>query len=135
MGNVSEGKFLIKVEGITGYFTTLTGGQTTVANSKVFNGGDEYAAVVTGNKEVENITVSRPYKPERDAQYLVDLRARIPGFKSNVSKQPLDEGGFSIGKPTVYPAAELIRVTDPDANWSSGNPAMMELEFAVTTVV
>lgn len=134
MSNSAEGDFLVKVTNIDGYFTTCTGGVPTVDTNETFNGGEQTSTIIIGKRKVSNVVVSRPYKPERDTQLCKQLRQVLPGFTTTVSKQPTLSAGSVIGDPTVWANAQLIRVTEPDANWGTSTAAMMELEFAVSSI-
>jgi hypothetical protein len=129
----AEGDFLVRVEGIEGYFTTLSGGQTPVETNQVFDGGADYPSIVVGKKKPSNITVTRPFDPSTDQDLCHRLRRQMP-WTTTVTKQPLLQNKQRIADPTVYPGAILVNVTEPDANYGSGTTAMMQLEFAVSQI-
>lgn len=125
---------LVKVSGIDGYFLTKTGGDTSSDTSKVYDGGNPTPAVIASPAETDNITVSRGWDNNRDNPLLRRLRPLVGKFRATVSVTPTDEDLVAQGEPTVYSDALLVRMTDPEADGSSGDAKMFELEFAIGSV-
>ncbi|WP_040457222.1 hypothetical protein, partial [Kribbella catacumbae] len=60
------------------------------------------------------------------------LRPLIGQWRTTVTKQPTDPDFTPIGKPITYPNSLLLRVTEPELDASSGEPARWELAFATS---
>ena len=132
MGNKSaQRQFLVKVPGWQGYFATKSGGETTSDTSKVYDGGDPQPDVMAGPAETGNITVSRSYDYDRDDETLRAWKRQVGVLTADVSVTPLRRDMTALGRRTVFTDALLVRVTEPDADASSGDAATFELEFAV----
>lgn len=135
MPNTSESDFLVRVDRVTGLFSTRTGGTFSADTSQVYNGGEDFATTIVGKKKADELVVTRPYQPERDQRIITELQKRVGSFRTTISQQPQQVGGMIIGNPTTWPDALLTRVTPPEANNGSSSGAMMELRFAVSQVV
>lgn len=135
MAKSAQRQFLVKVAGIDGYFATKSGGNVSADTTKVYDGGDPTPYVLAAPAEAENITVSRPYDPLRDADLMRRLRQRVGRATFTVSVTPTDRDLVVVGRPVVYPDALLVAVNEPDADAGSGDAATFELEFAVASFV
>lgn len=130
----AQRQFLVKVSGVDGYFATKTGGRTASEVTREFDGGSLEPEILTGPASTEDITVSRPYKPERDAHLVRLFRPLVGRLRHTVTFQPTDADLVAVGKPTVYPGAVLIGVNDPDSDANSGQAARVELTYAIPRV-
>lgn len=131
MAKSAQRQFLVSVSGIPGYFMTKGGGNITSDTNKVYDGGSTVPDVLAGPAEADNITVSRGYDPTRDAALLTRLRQRVGRFEATISVTPTNRDMVAISKPTVYPKALLVGLTEPESDASSGEAATYELEFAI----
>lgn len=130
----SQRQFLVKVDGIDGYFMTKSGGNLSAGTNKVYDGGKTEPEVIASPAEADDVSVSRGYDPYRDGPVLADLRRRVGRFRATVSVTPTDEDLVAIGDdPEVYPEALLTGLNNPEADASSGDAAMFELTFAIGT--
>lgn len=129
----AQRQFLIKVNGVDGYFATRRGGEVTSDASREFDGGSLVPEVLTSPATPGDLTVGRAYKAERDAAVLAELRKKVGRWRTSVNVQPTDQDLVAKGRPTVYHGI-LIGVSDPEADANSGDPARLELTFAVETV-
>lgn len=129
----SQRQFLWTVNGISGPFAQKTGGEVTADATKVRDGGALKAEVIAAPPEVGDITLTRPYDPERDQPILDRLIAMVGQFRTTVSGQPLDSSMRVVRgvKPRVYPDALLTGVREPESDSESGDKADYELTFAV----
>lgn len=128
----AQRQFLVKVRGIEGHFMTKTGGEITAPTTKVWDGGRKKPDILSGPAEAGNITVSRVFRTHRDNAALRQLRRGVGYWRTTISIQPLNANLDRVGKPTVYPDALLVGLTEPDVDASSGDAAILSLEFAVT---
>jgi hypothetical protein len=117
--------------GISGYFSTKSGGDVSSAVNKVYDGGVEQPDLDTAPAEAANVTVGRAYDPTRDAPTIAYLRLLVGQFTADVKVQPTDRDLVPVGSPTLDPGAVLVGLTEPTHDASSGDAARFELEFAV----
>lgn len=129
----AQRQFLWTVTGINGPFAQKTGGEVTSDATKVWDGGATQPDVIAAPPEVGDITLTRPYDPERDQPILDRLITMVGQFRTTVSGQPLggDMRAIRGVKPRVYPQALLTGVREPEADAESGDKADYELTFAV----
>jgi hypothetical protein len=127
--------WLVSVSGIPGYWQTKSGGEKSSETTKDYDGGSLEPEVIASPAEIDNITVSRSYKPSRDLEALRMASSKVGRWRTTVSITPTDEDMMANGQPRTYPNALLVRCTEPEVDRSSGDPATWELEFAVAVVV
>lgn len=130
----AQRQFYVTVSGVPGYFATKTGGETTADVTDVYDGGAQHPEKLAHPAVHANIVIGRPYRTARDQPIVASLRKKVGSFRPTVTVQPTDADGTPYGRPTVYASALLTRITDPDVDAASGDPARMELEFAIESV-
>lgn len=135
MPESSERQSLVTVAGIDGYFATCSGGNSPADTSEAWNGGDLSPAVVAGPPKPDNVTVTKPFVPERDSALIARLRKLIGIWRTTVSDQSTDAGLVPLGDATVWTDALLIDVQKPDADAGSGNPKKWGLVFKPSRVL
>lgn len=134
MPKAAQRQFLVKVSGVSGYFASKTGGATASETTDVYDGGQLTPEKLASPPRTEDITVSRPFDPERDRPVIRRLRPLAGRGRFTVSVQDTDADLVAIGSPTTYPNALLLSVSEPDADAGSGDAAAFELVFAVEKV-
>lgn len=134
MAFISQRQFTVTVSGITGVFMTKSGGGITSDATKIYSGGSNTPSIITGVPEIENITIGRAYDQGRDDAMLSTLRSQVGRFAATITVQETD-ANYATGalKKAVYTGV-LVGITEPDYDSSSGDAAMVELEFAVSSV-
>lgn len=130
----SQRQFLVSVSGVSGLFDTKSGGETSADTTKHYDGGSTQPEVLSAPAETDNITISRAWKYERDYEIHKLLRARVGRYRATLSVTPTNEDLIAIAKPTTYPNALLVRVSEPDYDSGSSDIATWELEFAIGSV-
>lgn len=133
MAKSAQRQYLVKVSGIDGRFSTKSGGNITADVSKQYDGGSLQPDVLSSPAEAENITVGRAYDHGRDAQMLKQLRKQVGSARRTITVTPTDQDMVARNRPTVYPKALLVGITEPEYDSSSGDFATFELEFAIGT--
>jgi hypothetical protein len=135
MAFISQRQFTVTVSGITGVFMTKSGGGITSDATKIYSGGSNTPSIITGVPEIENITIGRAYDSGRDDLMLQTLRSQVGRFTATITVQETD-ANYTAGtlKKAVYAEAVLVGITEPDYDSSSGDAAMVELEFACKSV-
>ena len=126
---------LVAVSGLPGYWANKSGGDTEGDTSDVYDGGQLRPAKLGGAPTTSNVTLQRPYKPARDQAVRRDLTPLVNSWRTTLSEQDTDANLQPIGKPFTYPDALLVAVRAPETDASSGDPKIIELEFAVSNIV
>lgn len=133
---ISQRQFLTKVAGIDGYWSTFSGGETSVEHSKQFDGGSLVPDVLSSNPVISDVTVSRGFRPERDAairRLLQRALAQGRAVRTTITRTPTDEDYTPIGQPEVYDV-QLRSVTPSDSDANSGDASRLQLVFTVRSV-
>jgi hypothetical protein len=130
----AQRQFLVKIGGISDFFATKTGGALTSEVTAVWDGGKLTPEKVASPPLPEDVTVSRPYDPQRDGPVLKRLRPVVGRWRTTVAVQPTDPDLVPLGEPTIYANAVLVGLSDPEADAASGDGAMLELTFSPETV-
>lgn len=134
MPKAAQRQFLVSVSGIDGYFATFSGGNVSAETADVFDGGSSTPEKVASPGRTEDITVSRPYDPERDQPVINRLRRRVGKVRVTLTKQPTTADFVPVGPPNVYSNCLLTGVSEPEVDASSGDPTGFELTFAYESV-
>lgn len=134
MSKSAQRMFLARVVGIGGYFMTKSGGEISASVTKAYDGGSDRPDIITGPREIDNITVSRVFDPDRDGPLLRTLRKRVGVWATKIAVSPTDRNYSTQDKPVVYDPVVLIRIKEPDVDAASSDAATFELEFAVSDV-
>lgn len=127
-------QFLVRFDGIDGYWATLTGGRKDVAVTKVFDGGARIADILTANPLVDDITVGRPYDRDRDGPLVKRLLPIAGTWDTMGYDTPTDENLVPAGDALVY-NCRLIGVHPPEVDAGGGSTeALLTLVFSVRDV-
>ena len=135
MSKAANRQFLTKIDGISGgwdYWATKSGGEITASSNKVWDGGSLIPDVLSSPAEVGDLTISRPYDPDRDQDILNFLVTQVGFWRTTVSITPT-AGDLTVAgvKGRVYSNCLLTGVREPEPDASSGDAADYELTFAV----
>lgn len=131
----AQRQFLVKVDGIDGYWAQKSGGEITSDSTKVFDGGALRADVIASPPEVGDITVTRPYDPLRDQEVINQLKSRVGTWVTTISVTPTETDLRAARvRGDVYPQALLIGLRLPESDAGSGDAADYELTFATGTI-
>lgn len=136
MAKAANRQFLVKIDGLSNgwdYYATKSGGEVTSDSNKVFDGGSLVPDVLASPAEVGDLTISRPYDPERDQPILDRIIGQVGNWRTTVSVTPTYGDLTTVRglKPRVYSNALLVGVREPEPDASSGDAADYELTFAV----
>jgi hypothetical protein len=130
----AQRQFLVKVSGVDGYFAQKSGGNAGADVTRVFNGGSLVPEVLAAPAQVEDVTVSRPYDPGRDAGVIARLAPLVSRWRTTISVTPTDADLVPVAAPSVFANALLTNVAHPEADAGSGDAGTFALTFAVPTV-
>lgn len=110
-------------------WSTKTGGASASENTQIFEGGSRVPTNIPGPTTVEQVTLSKPYDPVRDAEILSWARAWDQGEKEelNLIVQPTNAAGSPAGPRQTYANCAKINFTLPDIERGSSEAAMLEL--------
>ena len=135
MAYISQRQFTVSIDNIAGYFMTKGGGDLAADSNKIYPGGSKTPVIITGVSEVDNITVGRAFEAVRDRPILKTLRPLVGSFTTTIKVVDTDADFNATGGSTItYSNAVLVGITEPEYDSASGDPAMLELEFAIPSV-
>lgn len=128
MSRLDQYDVRVSVDGTDlGTYDKLTGGEVDSEETTYKPGAMGPRVSLGGSVNVGTVVVSRLYDLARDHQIVHWLIGRAGKGQAVVSKQPLDIDGNVFGRPIVY-SGKLKRVTAPEADSESSDPALIELE-------
>lgn len=134
MSRVDQYSVTASVDGTTlGTFDKLSGGEIDSEETKYKPGAMAPQVSLGGSVTVNNVTIQRLYRLDRDLPQLPLLKSRVGKGKVTVTKQSLDVDGNPFGTPLVYRGV-LKQLTFPDADSESSSAAMVQLEVSSATV-
>lgn len=130
MAGISAGKrhFSASLAPVGGQFAYFSGGNITISNGKAYNGGAQVPDIIVGRGEVGDITLRRPWRPNRDLAVWKYLRGAIRLRTFTVSLVSRDQSGIAYGKPIVFTGCRLASLNTPEYDEASDNePAVLEI--------
>jgi len=128
---MAQRQALVTIEGVPGRWATRTGGDVTADVTPVWDGGMDYPEQMASPPSADNVTVSRPVDDARDLTEIKRLKRLVGKLRATITEQPTNQDLFPIGDPDVYPDALLLRVSTPEYDASSGDPKVIETEWAI----
>lgn len=134
MSRLDQYNVTVSVDGTAlGTFDKMTGGELDSEETKYKPGGMVPQVSLGGSKTVNNVTVSRLFRLDRDLGLLPLLKSRVGKGVVYASKMSLDVDGNPYGTPLVYNGT-LKQVKFPEPDSESSSAAMIELEISSATV-
>jgi hypothetical protein len=130
MSTVDQDLITVSVEGegSLGVFDTWDGGDGDSSETKYREGGSGDEVTLGGNKTLSNVTVSRLYKPARDAALFRRVFAKRGQARATASRQPLDSGRLPYGDPLVANGiVKKCMLTKADSNATGPKIWTMEI--------
>jgi hypothetical protein len=125
----------VAVEGIgnTGIWDKLSGGLADSEELVYKPGNMGERESLGGFQTVENVTISRNFKRDRDLNLRPALMTARGKREVTVTKQTLDQDKRPIGRPLVYKGT-LKSYSDPEVDSQSTDAGMVEIEITSATV-
>jgi hypothetical protein len=117
-----------------GVFDKMTGGEIDSEETKYKPGAMGPQVSLGGSVTVNNVTVSRLYRLDRDKAIEATLKSRVGKGQVKVTKQSLDVDGNAFGTPLVY-SGTFKQLTFPEPDSESSAAALVALEISSATVV
>lgn len=118
---------------LLGVFDSFAGGEMDSAEAKFRPGGMAPTKSLGGAKSVGNVIVGKLYDLVIDHARVKALMNMCGTAPMVVTKTPLTLDGVAVPDPLVY-RGTLKRVTPPEHDSESDDPAMLELEMSSATV-
>lgn len=106
------------------------GGAIDSDDNKYYPGGMDDPVALGGRRTVDNVTLSRLYRLERDHGVIQTLIQAAGRSQIIISQQPMDIEGNVFGKPLTY-RGRLKRVTPPEHDSEASAAAMVEIEAVI----
>lgn len=134
MARQDQWRTTLVVEGVDyGVFDGHTGGAVDSEEVRHREGGMGAELSLGGFVSIENVTLTRLYKRERDHARYPELVAQIGRGRATTVMQPLDPHRAAFGRPITY-TGTLKRVSRPEHDSNSADGAMLEIEVTATQV-
>jgi hypothetical protein len=130
MPTQSQRQSLVTVDGIDGYWAQRTGGEGETAITRVYNGGDKMAELLSGPTTYTDLVVTRPYDRVRDGQYKAFLLAGQGSWMTTIAEVDTDSNLIPQATGVSW-LGKLTHVKFPETNSGSGAAAEIALTFAV----
>lgn len=128
-------QFLVRVDGIEGYWAGKTGGNIAADANKAWDGGARRPDVLGGRPNTEDVELTRPYDVIRDQPMLNALKSRVGEWRTTLTVQSINADMSASSVPgDVYSDALLINLSMPEVDASSSDPAEIGITFAVSDV-
>jgi hypothetical protein len=128
----TKGNFVTRVGGISGNWAKWSGGNGSSDTSLVWDGGDPTPDIVSAPAVYEDIEITRPYDPVKDAGWVKDHRRKIGRVRHTLTKFAVDANFVAIGDPITYPNCVLKGINEPEQEAGSGDQSEIVLKFATT---
>lgn len=112
-----------------GIFDKMTGGDIDSEEVKYKPGAMQPQISLGGSVTVNNVTVERLFRQDRDLPLVPTIKARVGKGRVVVTKQSLDVDGNPFGSPLVYQGI-LKHLTFPEPDSESNAAALIQLEVS-----
>lgn len=112
-----------------GTFDKMSGGAIDSEEQKYKPGGMSQQISLGGSKTIENVTVQRLYRLERDLPLVPFLKDHVGKESVHVVKQSLDVDGHPVGNPITYEGI-FKKLTLPDPDSESSAAALLQIEVS-----
>lgn len=129
-GQTSQRQHITTVSTVLDPWANLTGGKPSKDTEDVWDGGADKPNVLFSSKRYSDLTVSRPFKRNRDFRIARALDRKI-GQEFIIRREWTDEDLVRTGQVDQF-VGYLKAVNDPDNDSGTVTSATLELVFAVT---
>ena len=116
-----------------GIFDKKTGGDVQAKGNKHRPGGMGPERSYVSLPVYSDLKVNRVYERTRDHELVRTLIGKAGIVNASISEQPLDANGVVFGAPLIY-TGRFLGVNQGDADSTSENPRMFELDIEVTSI-
>jgi hypothetical protein len=116
-----------------GTFDSFSGGEVDSEETKYYPGGMEQQLSLGGRRTVNNFTVGRLYKLDRDHPLMGWLLGGVGKASVTATKTSLTIDDTAVSNPLVY-TGTVKTVTPPDHDSQSSDPAVWTMEVTSATV-
>ena len=121
---------LVTVTGIADRWSKINAISKKADGTKVFDGGSLTPEILTAPAQVDDVQVSRPFRPARDAALLAKLFKQVGNWYTSVHISWTDANLVPVGSPTTV-TGWLTAVDTPEVDAGSGEAAMLQLTFSI----
>lgn len=130
MSRLDQYDISVSLDGVNlGTFDKMSGGAIDSEEVKYKPGAMAPQISLGGSVTVDNVTVERLYRLDRDLPLIPNLKARVGKGQCVVTRQSLDVDGIPFGKPQTW-NGKLKKLTWPDPDSESNAAAMLQLEIS-----
>jgi hypothetical protein len=118
----------------SGYFAQVSGGEITSAAEKVYDGGAKFPDLLCSTPEIGDVTITRPFDPDRDGSALKQIRQGVGNTYYDLTVYVLNCDLREAGTERVYAKALLVGLTEPEGDAASSAASTFTLTFSVGSV-
>ena len=115
MAKSAKNNFAVKVSGIAGTWSQMTGGGGTVEPIRDRSGGSTKQDIIGSPPSFDDITVTRVFDVAH-LPALASLTKALGRSRHTITKQATDANMTAKGKPVSYPNALLVGVVYPEVD-------------------
>lgn len=129
---ISKAQFIVTCSGFQMYFTTFSGINDAAESGEYPSGTRNRIFKVMGPRNVEDVTLTCPYDPEKSAE-IEQFWRRYNGSYVTLTVQPTDcsDEAKPIGKPYTLLNCRLKSLNFIEVDRASGDVAEIELVLTV----
>lgn len=109
----------------------FTGGDLTHSTTKVRPSAGAAKQVLSGDTEVDNITVEAFIDPAAHSDFLAALKAGKKYEGTTISLIYIDNAGIQVGKALTWSGCSVAKFTPPPADANGEDAAKLVIEWAV----
>lgn len=134
MGDMlSERQTIAKIEGVRGFWDVPEGGDVELTDTtKEWDAGAGDPDILTGRRVTTDLTLRRPYRPERDRKLLIDSKARVGRITKTI--RILETGPeYNFQRVRENHVGKLIAARGPKGNARNSAAGTIELVFSIQT--
>jgi hypothetical protein len=124
----------VEADGGTAYFAQVSGGEVTASVEKIYIGGKLFPETLCAPAEIGDITLTRHYDHDLDADFLRNLRQMVGRAYYNITVLELNCNVAKSRPSRQYEGALLVGITEPEGDAASGAPAVYSLTFSISSV-
>jgi hypothetical protein len=130
---VQQSSIYATMSGVVGTWAQFAGGGPSRSMTKEYNGGDRNPVISTGRVEYADVTLTRPYDPDRDITAERQLRGLVSGRgRVTITRYTADQDDLVVDQTTYV--GRIVSVSAPEGNAKAADAAMISVTVAIESV-
>lgn len=132
---ITQSQWWVQCASFSHYFTTFSGIKDTAGTSQYADGSNNRIYQLKGPRTLSEVTISTPFDPVRHADVVDFWKQSGCGFLT-LTVTPIDCNGENPQRLTgarqiIMPEAQITAITFGQADKTSSNVSMLELNFVL----